>query len=102
MRPRARNSNLVWLLLQFKANPKAKDSLGNTPLHYALGEFSSPSEAEGAFLLLVGGADLHLKNKEGKSAKDLMGEVNCPESQSIFRAMLKVQEERIDTSAKTS
>ena len=53
--------------LQFKADVNARDSKGDTPLHYA-GWFEKPKVAK--ILVETGGADVHAKNNAGKEPEN--------------------------------
>lgn len=63
--------NVKWVdsLLRDGANPHAKDSLGNTPLHLAA---KLPTSALMVEILLGYGAHVQSKNNEGKTPHDLI------------------------------
>ena len=59
---------MVQLLLSNKANPNSKNGDGDTPAHIA----ASPDKLDMFEALVQGGADLKIKNNEGKTASDLL------------------------------
>jgi len=56
------STDVAWLLLEFFADPNLKDSLGCTPLHYALKLENKPM----ILCLLLFGANTDLTNDEDK------------------------------------
>jgi len=67
------NEDMIQLLLNYYANVNVRSSDGDTPLHYALITGAPDRVIE---LLLKKGADPHIKNKQGRSAQDLIDERN--------------------------
>jgi hypothetical protein len=66
------HADVVALLLERGANPNAHDEQGNTALmHVAESSYGTPAFAAVARLLLAGGADPHLRNLAGQSAKEI-------------------------------
>ena len=62
----------ITMLLQYGANPDAKNKHGLTPLH----QFVNQGNEEGIKLLLAYGADVNIKNEQGKSPFDMAKEKN--------------------------
>ncbi|MGE5375044.1 MAG: ankyrin repeat domain-containing protein [Bacteroidota bacterium] len=60
-------TNIVKMLLDLGAEPNVREQGGFTPLHVA----AQNDDLETVRILLLGGADLALKNDEGKTALDL-------------------------------
>lgn len=75
---------LVELLLSKNANVNLQNIDGNTPLHllflpqeYSLEDDTLKKERENIFAILIkAGADRRIKNREGKTAEDLLKEKN--------------------------
>lgn len=70
----AADRSLHWacpLLLEGGADPNARDARGDTPLHPA----ARCGDRALMRLLTAGGADGHLKNKDGQSAEELLQEL---------------------------
>lgn len=63
------NLEAVEILLEAGADPRARDTDGNTPTHFAL----AYANAEIAAVLAKNGADIEICNKDGNSPQDVAG-----------------------------